>query len=121
MFYKGSEHKNKFITAIKNLKCPVCSMRDEFLSALFLLTSNNKLWNKAKYTVSINGIDFKSIDIKGINSDEYTLFKASQDILEGTRHFDFNDLGDNKVIGDNIFELIKTALYVRRDGIDALK
>ncbi len=121
MFYKGIEHKKKLLNVLNYLKCPVCSMKSEFLAALFILTSDNKLWNKAKYAVTINGIDFKSIDVKGINSDEYTLFKASQDILEGTRHLDLNDLGDNKVIGDNIFELIKTALYVRRYGIDALK
>ncbi|MHB1151642.1 MAG: hypothetical protein ACYCWE_00075 [Eubacteriales bacterium] len=121
MFYKGFKHKKKFMTVIRSLKCPVCQMKTEFLSALFLLTTSDKLWNKAMYAVTANEIAFKSIDIKGINSDEYTLFKASQDIVEGTRHFDFVDLGDNKVIGDNIFELIKKALNVRRYGIDALK
>lgn len=96
-------------------------MTPEFLSAIFLLTSYNKLWNRSKHAVKMNELDFSKINIAGINTDGYTLCKSAQDLYEGTCHIDFSDLGDLDVINNKIFGLIKSALAIKRNGCCALK
>lgn len=121
MFYRSTEHKAKFAAMLKNLHKPIYQMTPEFLSALFLLSSDNKLWNRAKYSYTMNRIDFDKINVKGIDPDGYTLCKIAQDLYEDTCHIDFSDLGDSGVINNKIFSLIKSALAIRRDGCCALK
>ena len=96
-------------------------MTPEFLSALFLLTSDNKLWNRAKHFVRMNTLDFEKIKLAGINTDGYTLCKSAQDLFEGTNHIDFSDLSNSGVINNKIFGLVKSALQIKRDGCCALK
>ncbi|HPE95896.1 MAG TPA: hypothetical protein PLT66_07520, partial [Bacillota bacterium] len=119
-FYRGTDHKRLYASALKDLHKPICQMTPEFLSALFLLTSDNKLWNRAKTAVRMNVIDFEKIHLAGISTDGYTLCKSAQDLYEGTCHIDFSDLGNADVINNKVFGLIKSALQIKRDGCCAL-
>ncbi|NMP37196.1 MAG: hypothetical protein GX051_03600 [Clostridiales bacterium] len=121
MFYRSNEHKRLYAMTLKDLHKPIYQMTPEFLSALFLLTSDNKLWNRAKHAVKMNELDFSKFNFIGINTDGYTLCKTAQDLFEGTCHIDFYDLGDSEAINNKIFGLIKSALQIKRDGCCALK
>jgi len=121
MFYRSNEHKRLYALTLKYLHKPIYQMTPEFLSALFLLTSDNKLWNRAKHAVKMNELDFSKFNLTGINTDGYTLCKTAQDLFEGTCHIDFYDLGDSEAINNKIFGLIKSALQIKRDGCCALK
>lgn len=121
MNYQSTEHKAKYASILKDIHKPIYQMTPEFLSALFLLSSNNKLWGRSKNAVIMNEIDFTKIHIAGINTDGYTLIKIAQDLFEDTCHIDFNDLGNTEVINNKIFRLIKSALQIKRDGCCALK
>ena len=128
MNYRGTDHKRLYAAALQDLHKPYANavrvaikMTPEFLSALFLLTSDNKLWNRAKHSVRMNTLDFETIKLAGINTDGYTLCKSAQDLFEGSSHIDFSDLGDAGLINNKIFGLIKSALQIKRDGCCALK
>lgn len=62
MFYRGTEHKKKFTNEIIVIGCNTSNLSPEFLSALFLLTSENKLWQRVKNHVKPVGINFISSD-----------------------------------------------------------
>lgn len=121
MFYRGTDHKRLYAAALKDLHKPIYQMTPEFLSALFLLASDNKLWHRAKFTVRMNEIDFTKIHLAGISTDGYTLCKSAQDLFEGTCHIDFSDLANADVIGNKIFGIIHSALSIKRDGCCALR
>ena len=95
-------------------------MNENFLAALFLLTSDNKLWNRAKHAVSVNQIDFKDINVVGIGLNGYALCKTAEDLYRGTANIDLGDLGDPEIIEGKIFSVIQSALEIRRDGVCAL-
>ena len=121
MFYRGSDHKRLYAAVLKDLRKPIYQMTPEFLSALFLLTADNKLWNRSKNAIRMNEIEFTKIHLAGTNTDGYILCKTAQDLYEGSSHIDFSDLGDSGVINNKIFGLIKSALNIKRDGCCALK
>jgi len=121
MFYRGHEHKRIFLETLKELYKPVYQMTPEFLSALFLLTSNNKLWHRVKNAVSMNVVEFEKINIRKINIDGYTLCKLAQDLYEGTSHVDFANVSNPDIVSDKLFNLIKSALQIKRNGCCAFK
>ena len=109
MFYRGKRPPatkgcpQKFCTIVKCLNCPVYQLNENFLAALFLLTSDNKLWNRAKHAVSVNQIDFKDINVVGIGLNGYALCKTAEDLYRGTTNVDLGDLGDPEIIEGKIF------------------
>ena len=86
MFYRGSDHKRLYAAVLKDLRKPIYQMTPEFLSALFLLTADNKLWNQSKNAIRMNEIEFTKIHLAGTSADGYTLCKTAQDLYEGTSH-----------------------------------
>ena len=121
MFYKGTEHKRKFKQELTMISGRLTVITPAFLAALFLLTSDNKVWNRTYQSVRTDEIDFKDVQLRGISSREYALFKAAQDIYSGTNHLTIDDITNSEIIDDNLLHLITNALLVRRYGRDVLK
>ena len=121
MFYRGTDHKRLYAATLKDMHKPIYQMTPEFLSALFLLTADNKLWNRSQNAIRMNEIDFAKIHLAGMNADGYTLCKTAQDLYAGTSHIDFSDLSDSGVINNKILVLIKSALNIKRDSCCALR
>lgn len=120
MFYRGEVHRRRFCAAAERLGCPVFQLDEGFLAALFLLTSDHVLWNRAKNAVGVNRIDFRNIKLAGIGLNCYALYKTAEDLYKGTANVDLGDLGNTEIIGSKIFPVIQSALAIRRGGVCAL-
>ncbi len=121
MIFRGNEHKVIYTSFIKKINKPIYQISSDFLSALYLLTSYTKLWNKAKLAFESQRIDFTKICLKNTNPDCYVLCKAAQDLYEGTSHINFLDLADSEDISEKIYKLILNAIDIKRNGVCALK
>ena len=58
MKYKGTYHKARYMEAINNTKT---RYDKKHLAAVYILTSYSRIWNKVKYYVKPNRIDFKKM------------------------------------------------------------
>jgi hypothetical protein len=67
MIFRGNEHKVIYTSFIKKINKPIYQISSDFLSALYLLTSYTKLWNKAKLAFESQRIDFTKICLKNTN------------------------------------------------------
>lgn len=90
-------------------------------SALYLLTADRELWNRAKHHITADGIHFGGMNINGCSTDEYALFCAAKDLYHCTRHITISDLADPTVINGKLFRLICNAMTIARYGTKALK
>jgi hypothetical protein len=90
MFYRGKDHQRNFENALFGLPNESPAIQ----SAIYLLTSDNKLWSNAKKHVNKSSIDFCNIKLTGTDVDAYTLLKTAQDLYSGTKHITIYDLSN---------------------------
>lgn len=64
--------------------------------------------------VSKTGIDFAAIRPKDISTEAYVLYRAAQDIYEGTRYIGAAELVDRKLASGRMFRLICRAMELAR-------
>lgn len=115
MIFKGNEHKRIFTREIAH--CKSKHIPYYFLSALFLLTSNKKLWQRASKQVSVFKINWKAIDIRGVGVHEYALYKLAKDLYHDTSYLTIMDLYDDQIFNDQAIQMVYSALDIRRHGM----
>ena len=100
MNYRGQSHKEMFNLAIKNRK--TSSFR--YLSAVYLLTADKKLWSRSKKAVTANSVDFSKINSAKLEPQSYTLLTAATRTMDtikravfGTRYVLANQRGEGFV------------------------
>lgn len=76
----GKIHQDIFEKQIELYQKQGHMLSNRFAAALFLLTADKFLWNKSKYHIKPNQINFSEIDIKGIEPNAYVLFKYAKDL-----------------------------------------
>ena len=96
------------------------------LAALFLLTSNGFLWNRARFAIWRSRIAFEDISIRGITEakiDNYAIYKAAKELCadNGGCHICPQELADETLVGEKAFRLIVNAMLIKRYGLAAVK
>ena len=76
--------------------------------------ADSRLWAAARPAVSKTGIDFAAIRPKDISTEAYVLYRAAQDIYEGTRYIGAAELVDRKLASGRMFRLICRAMELAR-------
>lgn len=117
MIYRGDDHKKLFEKAVSERNIQSA----DFLAALYLLTADNRLWEKAKNFVSRTAVDFSGIRLGDGSVEAYALFMAAKDLYSGTNHITISDLADEAIIGHKVFTVVCNAMTFRRYGLTALK
>lgn len=114
--YQSESHRNRFTQLIKNEELPLVDFASAYTSALFLLTADDFLWYRTRKSITPNSIEFSSIDLRGVNRDEYRIFQTARSLYQGGKLIMLSDLIDPKVIEDQLFCLIFNAFLIRRYG-----
>ncbi len=116
MRYKSVRHRDRFAEAIRKK-----DKKDfRLIAALYLLTSDIRLWNLAKQYVFRTGIDFENIRLPNIHPNGYTLFCCAKDLYLGTNHLPIADLTDCDLIPNKLFGVISNAMGICRYGLIAI-
>lgn len=124
--YLKEDHYMTFINLSHQLRFQSALIANSMInrigqSALYLLTADRDLWNRASRHITAEGIHFGSMNLNGCSTDEYTLFCAAKDLYHCTRHITISDMTDCTVISSKLFRLICNALTIARYGIKALE
>ena len=67
------------------------------LSALYLLTADQRLWNCCKHHINNGCVFFESIKLNNCSERVYILYCAAKDLTLGTKHITISDLADIKL------------------------
>lgn len=114
--FTGQKHKERFLNEIGTLKQSNSYFNRKFLSALYTITSDDFLWEASKNSIKYNHIDFKSINIRGINDNSYQLLQFSKGILLENEML-IQDIIDRKLYNDKNFKIIIDAIKIARKGL----
>ena len=117
MTYINEKHRAKFTLAAKNVH------RENYalLSALYLLTSDPRLWSYCKHHIAANTVFFEKIKLYDCSEKAYTLYCAAKDLTLGTKHITVSDLSDADLVPPMLFRTICNAMAIRRFGLAAIK
>lgn len=90
------------------------------LAAVYLLTADPDLWERASNYVSSTDIEFRNISMNGASKTAFTLCAAAQDILTGSSRLPLRDLADSQLISPMIYRIICCAMEISRKGVKAV-
>ena len=117
MTYINEKHRARFELAARNVH------RENYavLSALYLLTADQRLWSCCKHHI-INGcVFFENIKLNNCTERAYTLYCAAKDLTLGTKHLTVSDLSDADLVPPMLFRTICNAMAIRRFGLASIK
>ena len=117
MLYRNEKHKAVFENAIRKKDIRSTSL----MGAIYLLTSDFKIWQILKHHINKNKINFKQVRLSGIGEEAYTLYCTAKDLYLGTKHLTIRDLADTDLISPKMFSVICNAMAIRRYGLETVR
>jgi len=125
VLFRNARHKIRWDSLVKK-RLLESRVSPAYAAALFLLTSNSFLWQRARYAVWRLRIAFEDISIKGITEakiDNYAIYKAAKELCadNGGCHICPQELADETLVGEKAFRLIVNAMLIKRYGLAAVK
>jgi len=116
MQYRNAYHGERFRKILDSGKWEDRTM----LSAMFLLTADGELWRRAQSRITDMVIRFHEVRLAGISERGYTLFCGAKDLYFGTKSLCITDLSDTAIVDSEAFDLIITAMAIKRYGTGVL-
>ena len=117
MTYLNEKHRARFALAARNVHRENCAL----LSALYLLTADQRLWNCCKHHINNGCVFFEDIKLNNCTERAYTLYCAAKDLTLGTKHITVSDLSDADLVPPMLFRTICNAMAIRRFGLAAIR
>lgn len=116
--FRNSYHRKTFTGFIsENVKNPYYS-RSEYIAAVFLLSADKFLWTRSQSALTVHSVDFENIDLMGISTDGYALFKAAKSVYNGSADISLNELCDIDLIGESTFQTIFWGRFCCETALD---
>ncbi len=117
MTYLNEKHRARFTLAAKNIP----KANYALLSALYLLTADQRLWSCCKHHINNGCVFFENIKLHNCTERAYTLYCAAKDLTLGTKHLTVSDLSDADLVPPMLFRTICNAMAIRRFGLAAIR
>ena len=112
--FLNHRHKERFYRVIYEQDIDLYEISPRYIAVIFLLTSDETLWNLSEHTVKPNGFDFSKINLREINTECYALYQTAKTISTGKQCIRISEISDADLIDDMTFKaIINSALIVR--------
>lgn len=118
--FRDGEHKKRFRGALKDSDWPLLSNDNGFGAAIYLLSADAFLWDRAKGFITEKAIEYNKIRIHGVGLDGYALFCAAKEVCGGSVHLTLSELGDRELISDALFEVLLNGMLISRYGLTSV-
>ena len=116
MKFRNKKHKEIFTEAIGRVSYKNFAL----LATLYLLTADCFLWKRAQPYICRNRIDFERFQPIKSTENSYTLFCAAKDLYTSTKYLSIADLADSRLVPPKLFEVICSAMEIRRAGVSSV-
>lgn len=117
MQYRNTHHEERFREILKSGRWQDRTM----LAALFLLMADGELWRRVQSRITDMVIRFHDVRLAEISERGYTLFCGAKDLYFGTKTLCVTDLSDTAIVDSEAFDLIITAMAIKRYGTEVLR
>lgn len=118
--FKSALHRKNFTGYISPKNRDYYSNRSEFIAAVFLLSADKLLWERSQKAFARYSINFGLIDLSGISTDGYALYKAARTVYNGDSDISLSELCDWRLIDDPTMLTIFEGVVLLRNGIKML-
>lgn len=118
--FKSALHRRNFTGYISPKNTDYYSNRSEFIAAVFLLSADKLLWDRSKSAFTRYSVNFDSINLSGISTEGYALYKAARTVYNGDSDISLSELCDWTLIDDPTALTIFAGVMLRRNGIGML-
>jgi hypothetical protein len=92
------------------------NVSDSLKAAAFLLTAYDELVDRALPFVREDGVSFERVRLRGLCTEQYTVYQAAKTMITGSDGITMDDLAYPELVGSEAFRLIVTALLLARYG-----
>lgn len=120
IFLNGS-HRRNFCTLLLGKRKKKILQEANYAAAVFILSADEKLWERVKENVLERGICFDRIWLGGVTLEQYILYHAAKDVYNRTKHIRLSELTDRELIPDHILRIIVNAFVINECGIEVIK
>lgn len=118
--FKNALHRKNFTGYISPKNTDYYSNRNEFIAAVFLLSADKLLWERSKSAFTSYSVNFGLIDLSGISTEGYALYKAARTVYNGDSDISLSELCDWTLLDDPTALTIFAGVMLRRNGIGML-
>lgn len=92
-----------------------------WLAAVYLLSSQALLWQRAIAAVAPDQIDFSKIRLRGVTLQNYVTYRVAKGVFHGTPGAASDELADAELVNDETLLLILCAALIARYGPQVMK
>ena len=117
MFFKSEKHRRRVRALMRCGLYPGLVTEPGFAVAVFLLSSEEMLWEKAGPFVQEHTIDYSRFRLRGADLDSYATFCVAKELCTGKPYVSLSELGDPELFHDGLLRLIIHAVLISRHGI----
>ena len=121
LIFRSMKHRNDFYSLLMGKRAKALQHTPNYAAAVFLLSADEKLWDRVCKNVLDTGIYFDRIRLGGVTLEQYILFHAAKDVYNGTKHIRLSELTDRDLIPDEILRLIVNAFVIEKCGVEIVK
>ena len=115
--FRSGQHKKRFREICGNGDYVSLCADHGRAAALFLLSADTFLWDRAKTCITKDGIRYKEMAVHGIEPDGYALLCAAKEMCGGRPGLSLSELGNPELISDRLLQVILTGILISRHGI----
>lgn len=111
-------HKERFYSALNEYDIYIDDISPRHIAVVFLLTSDEILWNLTEHTVRSNEFDFGKTHLREISTEGYALYQMAKTIWTGKEYIKINEIADADLIDDTAFKVIINSALIVKYGLD---
>ena len=115
--FKSAMHRKNFTGFISPKNSDYYCSRSGFVAAAFLLSADKLLWERSERALARYSVNFGMIDLSGISTEGYALYKAARAVYNGDSDISLSELCDWTLIDDPTTLTIFTGVMLLRNGI----
>ena len=116
--FLNSNHKERFYRVVYEQDLDIYDISPRYIAVIFLLTSDETLWNLLEHTVKPNGFGFNKCNLKQISTEDYARYQMAKTIWTGKESIEISEIADVDLIDDKAFKTIINASLITRYGTD---
>lgn len=116
--FLNHSHKKRFYHVIQKQDIDIEDGSPRRLAVIFLLTTDEVLWNNSKHAVCLNGFNFFNIHLRQISTEGYALYQTAKTISTGKEYIRISEIADRELIDDATFKIIINASLIAKYGAD---
>ena len=112
-------HRQRFVYVTS--QCDDQLVSPAYFAAVYLITSNTDIYERAFRCFLRSGLYFKNFRIQGISTDNYTLFAYAKMLYSGQKKLPADELADSEIVSAEAFRFAVNASMIAKHGTEVLK